>query len=457
VVNFLIALKIMEILLKIVLSLRKNLKYIQFQMERYEMKKILYITFSYPPQNKAAAHRALKISTGLANNKILSLIMTSSEKSSRISKPDYNLLKKIPKEIRVLRIKSLGLFEKFIGLLKIKDIFIPDYYLEWIINAFIIGTIRLRKEKFDLIYATGPPFSVFFLGFIMKKMFKIPLILAYRDPWTDNPYFPSIFKHRSLMNRYLEHFLLKNCDGISFISEPLMKNTLTKYNIKKNKLDIKVIPSGFDLKISKKPKLDYKYPKKMKLVLTSTLYGERKPDFLFEMIGNAKNKKLLNNSNFKFHIYGTLNKKTLIDLSKKYKIEDLISVYGHSPQDICKKAQINASLLVDISEKKIDYPSFPYHLWEYFSTSKKILFFGKSGSFKANFIEKEKLGYVLPINKPKIMKTRFYEILKMFKEQKLILDNDLSPDFIIVNSWKSRGSKLSSMIKKTIKKFNYTI
>ena len=412
------------------------------------MKKILFLTYAFPPKNNAAAHRILKLASGLFNHGICPYIITSNPSSAILSKPDFELIKEIPNQIPVLRIKFLGLFEKFVGFLRIKDFFIPDVYIEWIISVIPFLLKYVKRKDFDVIYASGPPFSIFLLGYFTKIFYNKPLVLAYRDPWTDNPYHHNILSYKKKVLFFLEKFLIFKSDGIVFISEPLKKNIKMKYSLENYPGIQKVIPSATIFRNLEIKSNNRSLSKKMHLVLTSTIYGDRNPKSFFMLLSKAKKKEVISSNNFEFDIYGSKEKKWIINLAKKFNIEDLISVQGHISHNNCIKVQNEATLLVDISEKSIDYPSFPYHLWEYFGSGKKILFLGKSKSFKAKFIKNHNLGYILPLDEPKNMEKTFLSIIQDYFNNKLEIYNNFEEKFIKGNSWEDRVKKIEEIFYK---------
>ena len=412
------------------------------------MKNILFLTYAFPPKNNAAAHRILKLASGLIKYGIHPYIITSNTSSAYLSKPDLELIKEIPSQISVLRIKYLGLFEKFVGFLRIKDFFIPDVYIEWIISVIPFLLKYVKRKNIDVIYASGPPFSIFLLGYLTKIFYKKPLILAYRDPWTDNPYHRYIFSYKKKILFFLEKFLIFKSDGIVFISEPLKRSIEMKYSLENYHGIQKVIPSATifrNLTIKNKIRSTNN---KLSLVSTSTIYGYRNPKSFFMLLSKAKKNGFISSDNFEFCIYGLKKKTWITKMTKKFNIEDLISIQGHISHKNCIRVQNEATLLVDISEKSINYPSFPYHLWEYFGSGKKVLFLGKSKSFKAKFIRNHNLGYILPLNEPKNMEKTFLSIIQDYFNNKLEIYNNYEEKFIKGNNWEDRVKRIEEIFYK---------
>ena len=77
-------------------------------------------------------------------------------------------------------------------------IFLPDIHLKW--SMLVERKINeiLKKEKFDLIFITSPPYSLASLAARLTDKINIPVVLDMRDPWTIHPFkiYPSNWHHR---------------------------------------------------------------------------------------------------------------------------------------------------------------------------------------------------------------------------------------------------------------------
>lgn len=413
------------------------------------MKGILYLTFSYPPGTGVSKNRSLKITQGLIKNGYYPIVITSLNPSD-IKKDYFRIISKNDK-IKIIRVPYLHFIETIQKKLSIPDFFIPDSTIEWILFAIPLIILFVKRKKIDIIYATAPTFSALLLGLICKIILKKPLVIMYRDPWSNNPYcHNNIFNHNktfSKLQHKLEKYILRNSNKQIFISKALKKNIINQYQELNLENSSYVVPSAIDMDDYKNIKKKKNNPKKLSLVSTLSIYGRRNPKEIFSLIKEAKELKIINAENFKYHIYGKCNSKIILNQLKEKKITNEVILHGYKPLDVCFEAQVNADLLVDISEKKIDYPTFPYHFWEYFAAGKKILYFGREMTFKSNFIKKNHLGYILPLNKPIELRKRFFKLLKDFYENKLITNNTITDDFISKNSWDERIKVIVQILK----------
>lgn len=86
-----------------------------------------------------------------------------------------------------------------------------DRYAKYI-PTLIPGALRfLRAQRCEAIYATGGPFSTFFLAYTLSKMTGLPMVLDLRDPLTVDPIYAGRWSERGrrfatrLERKYFRH------------------------------------------------------------------------------------------------------------------------------------------------------------------------------------------------------------------------------------------------------------
>lgn len=102
----------------------------------------------------------------------------------------------------------------------------------------------LKKNNYDLVFATSTPLTIAIPGLIAKYTNKIPFIFEVRDLWPEYPENFGILKNRVLV-KLLEkfcQFVYNKAQHIVAISSSMAKRIERKYGISANKLS--VIPIG---------------------------------------------------------------------------------------------------------------------------------------------------------------------------------------------------------------------
>lgn len=236
------------------------------------MKKVLFITYYWPPSGKASIHWPLKIIKYLPEFGCIPSVLTVEEDT--FSQKDFSLLNQLDKNLEVIKTKSFepfDLYKKFTG--KGKDeqlvasetisltnkslshrlsiwirmnLFIPDARIGWYPYAVKEGKKFLKKNKFDAIVTIGPPHSTQLIGMKLSKLFSIPHIPVFIDPWVDIVYYKN-FKRNTLtlaIDNYLERSVIKNADRVIFVTETMKHDFEEKYPLLKRKAN--VLFWGFD-------------------------------------------------------------------------------------------------------------------------------------------------------------------------------------------------------------------
>jgi glycosyltransferase involved in cell wall biosynthesis len=222
------------------------------------MKKVLFVTYYWPPSGKASLHWPLKIMKHLPKYGWQPSVLTVEEDT--FSHQDETLFDDISPELKVFRTKSyepFNIYKKFIG--KKEDdqlvtsetisksnrslshrisiwlrmnLFIPDARVGWYFSAVKAARKIIKDEKIDAIVSVGPPHSTHLIGKKIGKKLKIPHVPVFIDPWVDIIYYKD-FKRSKItlsIDNYLEKTVLQNAKAIVFITETMKEDYEKKYN-----------------------------------------------------------------------------------------------------------------------------------------------------------------------------------------------------------------------------------
>ncbi len=226
------------------------------------MKKILMIPYLFPPIEGPRSIRMSYIANYLCkwdwNVDVLSVYYNNCYKY------DKSLLKILSSKINIhrcyngpldalkhlfcikqLNSKTLLGFSKFISSLKMK-LLIPDSNVSWLPFAVLRGANLIAKNKYDIIFTSSFPYSSHIVGYILKKLYKIPWVAEFSDPWSFNPINKPLGL-KFIVNKELEELILKETDGLVFMTDETKQLYLEKFDfLQENKA--LVIPSGYEPK-----------------------------------------------------------------------------------------------------------------------------------------------------------------------------------------------------------------
>lgn len=237
------------------------------------MRKVLIVTYYWPPSGGAGVQRWLKFTKYLPDLGIKPFVVTVDKDSASYPVIDESLEKDIHPEVTVVRTKTTEPFDFYKKFTRRKQIpfagfandrkekfsqkvfrfirgnfFIPDARKGW--NAHALKACReiIEREKIDVIITSSPPHSTQLIGIKLKQLFPgIKWIADLRDPWTDIYYYSKLL-HTPVakeIDRRLEKKVIEACDEAIVVSHFIKQQFLKKSSaIAETKFH--VIPNGFD-------------------------------------------------------------------------------------------------------------------------------------------------------------------------------------------------------------------
>lgn len=120
---------------------------------------------------------------------------------------------------------------------------VPDIMVEWLPFALQQGHKLLRDNSYDVVLSAGLPFTAHVLGYLLKRLHKLPWVAEYGDPWSFNPN-SRLPRWRHALDRHLEGTLLRHADGVVVTTENTRRAYLQHYSfLRPDK--VWVVPSGY--------------------------------------------------------------------------------------------------------------------------------------------------------------------------------------------------------------------
>jgi hypothetical protein len=233
------------------------------------MKKVLIITYYWPPSGGAGVQRWLKFVKYLRDFGWEPVIYTPSNPEFPVI--DDTLANDIPAGIEVIStpiwepyefykkitgkksntkinsgflndLKSPGLFERLSVWIR-GNIFIPDARKFWIKPSVRFLVKYLKENPADAIVSTGPPHSVHLIALSIKNRLNIPWLADFRDPWTDIDYYREmkISAFADKKHKSLELKTIRGCNAMVVVSRDMKVN----YE-KMGGNNVHLVTNGFD-------------------------------------------------------------------------------------------------------------------------------------------------------------------------------------------------------------------
>lgn len=236
------------------------------------MKKVLIITYYWPPSGGAGVQRWLKFAKYLPEFGWQPVILTVDPQYASYPQRDESLAKEIGPDCLVYTTKSFELYNLYKLISGKKEVpyggfaneskesflqkvskflrgnfLLPDPRKGWNKYALKKAEELIRDFNIETVVTTSPPHSTQLIGLKLKKRHNIRWIADLRDPWTDIYYYNQ-FKHTTLarsIDRNYERRVIEQADVIVSVSEDV-KRIFAEKSRKPIAAKTVVIPNGYD-------------------------------------------------------------------------------------------------------------------------------------------------------------------------------------------------------------------
>ena len=228
------------------------------------MKKVLIITYYWPPSGGSGVQRWLKYVKYLVDFGIEPIVLTVDPLDAIYPNEDKSLLKDLSPNTEVqfahaksplktyqkIRNKSapksgfageadptvMDTFFRFVR----GNFFIPDARKGWNKNAIKCAKKIILENSIDTIISSSPPHSTQLIGLKLKQDLQIKWICDLRDPWTELFYNKSMYQTAlaKKIDKTYERKCLDAADEIIVVSQNISNNFVRKYPRTKTKINI---------------------------------------------------------------------------------------------------------------------------------------------------------------------------------------------------------------------------
>ena len=431
------------------------------------MKKVLFITYYWPPSGKASLHWPLKIIKRLPSFGWMPSILTIDEDT--FTQEDETFLNEIPPEVKIFRAKSFepfNIYKKIIGKSKEDqliasetiskenkslihrlsiwirmNLFIPDARIGWYFPAVNSGSDFLQKEKVDAIVSIGPPHTTHLIAKKLSSQFSLPHIPVFIDPWVDISYYRN-FKRSNLtlsIDNSLEKSVLQNAAAIVFVTKTMSEDYEKKYPSIKNKThvlywgyseeDFKMDDGRWKTEDERWETEDGKLKNVEVILHAGNIFDYQNPKQFWETLKSEidKGRKL------KLVFIGTLAPEIKQSITNA-QLDPITEYKGFLPYKEMLKEMMKATyLLVCATEPR----HVPGKLFEYLRTGKPILAFGDGNDEVKKILTEANAGMMFSYNESG---EEFFKSYKTFKT---------NPEYLARFERRRISKELSSILDAT--------
>lgn len=375
------------------------------------MKKVLFITFFWPPSGKATLHWPLKIIKYLPEYGWQPAVLTVNEDT--FSSKDESMIGEVDTNLPIIKTSYFDpfiIYRKLLGK-SIKEplvssetisktnkslshrlsiwirmnLFIPDARIGWYRQAVKAGKRYLSENSIDVIVSIGPPHSSHLIAKKLSKLFHIPHVPVLIDPWVDISYYKDFKRSKItlLLDNYFEKSVMENSVHTVFVT----KSSLEAYQLKYPKIKEKssVLYWGYNEEDFTGIKIN-KISNEEILLHAGNIFDYQNPVSFWYTV----KKEIEQGRNLKIKFIGTVGpaiKKTLEDLDLNEKTEYCgFLQYKKVLEEMCKATY----LLVCATEKR----HVPGKLFEYLRVGNPVIAFGEDNEEVKQILKDANAGFL---------------------------------------------------------------
>jgi glycosyltransferase involved in cell wall biosynthesis len=404
------------------------------------MKKILIITYYWPPAGGPGVQRVLKFVKYLREFGYEPIILTVNngdypaiDKSLKKEIPDkinvfksniiephsfYKTLKGMEKDTpistTVLSDKSTDLFDHISKWFRF-NLFLPDSRILWLFSIKKILKQIFNNHAVEAIVSSGPPHTCHLIANKASKMFSIPFVTDFRDPWTNFVSYQAQkrFCISSFFDSYLEKKINKNSNACVVISESM------KTDLKiENPLKMHTIMNGYDE--NDFDDISYRFNEFL-FTYTGSLDKNRIPKSLLLAAKNIANEVPI-----KFRFIGKIctELKELIAQLDLNNNTEFIDYCNHN--QVIKFLQTSYALILTIDDVPNNKGFLTGKIFEYIGASRPIFANGPIDGDAAKILNESKSGRMIDYNDIKAAEQYIEELYQKFlKKEKFTNSKDL--------------------------------
>jgi hypothetical protein len=338
-------------------------------------KQVLVLASALPPHVTGGSYRPMSWAKyASSNNWRITFLTKDLNTPLQNSKAGEHLANQMKGQSEIFRVKKPRLNPSWKLLPKVDGSFLDA------LATISLGLKLFNNNKPSVIVATGPSFDYFIAAYYLSKILGVPLVIDYRDEWTENP-FP--FVNKGKIDEYWEKRIFTFAKSIIFTTESMKQHHIKKYNRPDN---IHVVTNGWEPS-EHDPHNKIEKPDKVILTFVGNIASHNLPyDFIEDI--NSCYQHINKGIELKFvgHIPEQIKIKML-----ELDINNIIDFESFLPRNEANSRMQSCSALLLFNPPELAR-YLPGKVFDYLSAGRPIIVHGNEGE-TAKLIRKLTAGY----------------------------------------------------------------
>ena len=255
----------------------------------------------------------------------------------------------------------------------------PDSEKGWKPFAVKAGSELLQNEDIDAIISSSSPVTSHLIAKELKIKHRIPWVADFRDPWSQNHYYPYGCL-RKLFDKRLELKTLSVANALVTVSKPWAKQLSILH---KGKVTY-TITNGFDPEELSEKEADL--TSNFTITYTGRIYtGKQEPSKLFVVLRDLISDGTMDPNDVEVRFYGPENELLAKEI-EIYGLPDIAKQCGMVTRETSFEKQRESQLLLLLNwEDKQEKGVYPGKVFEYLAARRPIL---ATGGFSNDVVER---------------------------------------------------------------------
>ncbi|MCK5782053.1 MAG: glycosyltransferase family 4 protein [Flavobacteriales bacterium] len=409
------------------------------------MKKVLIITYYWPPAGGPGVQRWLKFVKYLREFDWEPVVYTVKNPSYPIL--DHTLVSEIPEGIEVIKKTIIEPYTFASFITRQKDIdkvkggfiesdekqgmmkklttwvrgnfFIPDARVFWVDPSVKFLKKYLQTNPVDVVVTTGPPHSLHLIALKLKRQIGIKWVADFRDPWTNIDYYSKLRLSRwaDLKHQRLERDVIEESDRVLVVGKTMKEEF---YRCGGDK--IHVLPNGFDEEIDKHEVIEL--DKKFTIAHIGSMNADRNPEYLWEAISECIQEDPKIGEDLQIKLAGTVSQE-VFDTIAFFNLKN--NVYHEkylNHKDVIRFQKSSQILLLVLNDTPNAKGIVTGKFFEYLNAKRPVLAVGPEDGDLAEILKETSSGIIVDYNKKEEMKALIKRYYSDYKNEDLFVNSN---------------------------------
>jgi hypothetical protein len=416
-------------------------------MSSVDVKKVLIVTYYFPPSGGPGVQRVLKFVKYLPEFGWQPVVLTVQD--GDYPARDESLLAEIPQHATVFRTKIFEpyrLYRKLTGkpanaAVDVENIpqggkkkslaesvaefvrstfFIPDARIGWYPYAVPEGLRIIKEQSIEAIYSSSPPYTTAVIARRLHRATGVPWVAGFRDPWTGFLSTPDRWLLPRMVDEYLERSVFRNANAVEAAWRGILKDITAKVpNVDRTKLSH--LPNGYDR--DDYPSLDPPSNSQFTVTYTGSMYGKRNPKTFLAAVEGLVSKGKVDPQKIHLRFIGRFGSEVRAMLQES-SVRGSIEVVPYLPHAESVEALLRSdALLLIVDEAAGSDEIVPGKVFEYIGARRPIIALAPEGAI-ADLLRETRSGSVAPNQDIQAIQAAFIECYDNFLYHKPKFNQD---------------------------------